>query len=159
MAEIAACYIWALKRAVVTIAAAISAFGVAILILLFGPFAELRVAPVVNEWAIVDARRDGDMLSWRVRVDKRRGCSPETRWLARWGSEAASLRVNGPAGNPYQDGLAIEAGERVTVGPFTAPVPRGWEHADAIRIDAVVTYSCGLPWRLPPLHAAEAIAK
>lgn len=147
----------AVKRALVTLASGLAVIGGLAVAVLFGPEAELRIAPVVNEWRIIDPRRTGDQLQWSVLVDKRRSCPPETRWLARWGNETASLKVAGPSGEMFRDGIGVLAGERAVVGPFTAPIPRGWQEADAIRIAAVVTYSCGLPWRSMPFTAEATV--
>lgn len=155
----ASCIAYAVKRALVTLAAMLAVLGAMLATVLFGPMAELHVAPVVNEWRIVNATRTGEMLRWQVYVDKRRSCPPEIKWLARWGGETASLRVVGSTDEPFTQGLGVTAGERATLGPFTAPIPRGWEQADAIKIDAVVTYACGLPWRLPPINAQEQAAE
>ena len=149
---------FACRRLASTIAATFGFVGLALSILLVAPVIELTTNPPVLKWEIVGAARSGDTLSWSVAVDKRRNCTPSTRWLARWGGQTSSLNVTGPSGLPYQDGLAVMAGESVIVGPFSASIPRGWQQADGIKIDAVVTYDCGTPWRLPPIDVSERVA-
>jgi hypothetical protein len=149
---------FACRRLASTMAAMFGVVGVALTILLVAPVIELKINPPVLEWEIVNAQRVGNKLSWSVAVDKQRNCSAVTRWLARWGGQTASLNVTGPSGLPYQDGIAVMAGERTIVGPFTALIPRGWEQADDIRVDAIVLYECSTPWRLPPIDVSERVA-
>lgn len=149
---------FACKRLGVTLAAMFGFIGLALSILLVAPVIELEINPPIMKWEIVQAERRGDVLSWHVSIDKRRNCAPTTRWLARWGNQAVSLNVIGPSGQPFVDGIGVLAGERLVVGPFTAMIPRGWQNADGIRIDALVLYDCGTPWRLPPMDVSEQIA-
>lgn len=136
---------FACRRFATTLAMMFSVIGAGVSVVLIAPVIEVKINPPVQKWEIVEAERRGDMLSWRVAVDRRRDCTPEIRWFARWGGQTANLNVVG-----------ISAGGNATIGPFSALIPRGWQNSDDIRIDAVVTYGCGMPWRLPPMDVREA---
>jgi hypothetical protein len=149
---------YACRRLASTIAATFVVIGLAVTVLLVAPVVELQINPPTIQWEIVQAERRGDTLSWHIAIDKRRNCSPATRWLARWGDQTATLHVITPTGQPFVDGVGVFAGNRLVVGPFTAMIPRGWHDADGIRIDALVSYDCGTPWRLPPMDVSEQVA-
>jgi hypothetical protein len=149
---------FACRRFASTITATFVIIGLAVTVLLVAPVIELRLNPPTTQWEIVQAERRGDELSWHIAVDKRRNCAPTTRWLARWGDQSVSLHVVDPSGQPWVDGIGFIAGNRLVVGPFTAMIPRGWHDADGIMIDALVSYDCGTPWRLPPMDVREQVA-
>jgi hypothetical protein len=149
---------FACRRLGTTLAAVFGLIGLAFSIILVAPVIELSVNAPVSEWEIVQAERRGDELSWHIAVDKRRNCAPTTRWIARWGDQSVTLHVLGPSGQPLVDGIGVLPGNRLVVGPFTAAIPRGWHDADGIMIDALVSYDCGTPWRLPPINVREQVA-
>lgn len=131
--------------------------GAAVLVF---PAVELKIAPPVRAWQIVDVKRDGNMLRWFVFVDKRRDCRSTVRWFGR--SDGVILPLPGawPAGNPADgSSVRIAPGERGKFGPISAPVPMPWLTAREISIDADVVYNCGTPWALPAVPVEEAIAR
>lgn len=157
---ISSCFRYAAKRTGIVVLSAFTAFGMLVAALLVGPQAELRFAPPIASWEIIKAHRDGDDLSWSVSVDKLRSCPPAITWLARWGKETRVLFNVLLDGHPQEPGRMIAtAGDDIIIGPYTAPVPRGWEVAEAIEIDATVKYDCGSPWPLPPLDVRGAVAR
>jgi len=149
----------ALYRIFTVLMAACSVIGLVFLVLIWGPAVELRFAYPVAEWEIVKASRAGNTLTWSVFVDKRRDCPPVIVWQARYDGETRVLRPVMFQGQPTVDRLIVQTGERTIVGPFTAPVPEGWEDARKIEVDALVKYNCGSPWPLPALNVQGTVAK
>jgi len=131
--------------------------GAAILIM---PAIELKLAPPVTAWQIVDAKRDGNMLRWFVIVEKKRDCRSTVRWIGRSNGEILPLRGAWPDGDPADGSrVRVEPGEKGRFGPISAPVPMPWRDARDISIDADVVYNCGMPWALPAVPVEEAIAR
>jgi hypothetical protein len=134
--------------------------GVILSLVLTMPTLEIKLAPPVAAWQIVDARRVGDNLHWYVFVDKRRDCWSSVKWIGRWTDEIAPLRA------VWWDGMTADGsnvrlapGQKGKFGPFMAPVPFPWRDGTGIRIDADVSYNCGTPWALPPVPVNEATAR
>lgn len=147
-----ACIGYALKRAGLVMVGGFAAIGAFALVMLAGPQVELRFAPPIAVWEIVNAKRDGNFMTWAVHVDKLRSCPPKITWLAQWGQERRILPGVLLDGTPaVADRMIAHAGESLIIGPYEAPVPKGWEDADSILIDASVKYDCGSPWALPTL--------
>ena len=149
---------WAWRRFSMTMFAALCAIGALLSILLLGPVLEVKVNPPVRAWQIVDAKRNDNSLEWYIIVNKRRdSCVSSITWVGRWGKEVALLRAVWPDGTPA-NGANVRVGvnEEAKYGPFRATVPRGWDGADDIAIDATVIYNCGTPWPLPSVPVEEA---
>jgi hypothetical protein len=148
-----ACIGYALKRAGLVMVGGFAMIGAFAIAMLAGPQVELRFAPPIAVWEIVDAKREGSFMTWSVQVDKLRSCQPQITWVAQWGKERRILPSVLLDGTPaVADRVIARAGDNVIIGPYEAPVPKGWEEAESILIDATVKYDCGSPWALPPLN-------
>jgi hypothetical protein len=150
---------YALYRTGSVLMSGMAVIGMLMILLLVGPSVELRWAYPVAIWEITDPRRVGDRLTWYVTVDKRRDCTPEVVWQAKWNRETRVLRAVTLDGDAVLNRSVVQAGEFAILGPLTSLVPKGWEQADAIRLDAIVSYKCGSPWPLPPLDVQSVVAK
>lgn len=147
-----ACVVDALKRAGLVLFGGAAMIGVFAMVMIAGPQVELRFAPPIAVWEIVNAKREGNFMTWSVQVDKLRSCPPSITWMAQWRKERRILPSVLLDGTPaVNDRMIAHAGESLIIGPYESPIPKGWEDADAILIDATVKYDCGSPWALPPL--------
>lgn len=113
-----------------------------VLVLVFGPRAELLLAPPVSLWEIHNPRIEAGEIRWSVLVAQVRDCRADVVWR----SGATVLAVAGP---PFD----FKRGEAAEIGTYRTPAPPG-----ATEISATVTYNCGWPWALAAISKSAAMA-
>lgn len=113
--------------------------GFTISVLVFGPRAELAVAPAVNVWEIVQAEEAGGQTRWHVKINAARKCVP----LVAWQIDGRPVQVKGPP-------MVIPAGRAMTLGPFVSDTVGN-------TLTASVSYNCGSPWRLHEIQKRAVI--
>jgi hypothetical protein len=141
---------YASGRALKTIKTALSVLGMMFLMVVIVPSLELKISPPVSTWDIVNVQREGRTLTWDVLILKHRDCRANTTWVLKGGGRMARID-NWTA--PLIPGL--ELGVQTIVGPFQTMIPAGMEKLPDLKLDATVSYDCGIRWTLPKVDVKE----
>lgn len=113
------------------------------LVTVTGPMFEQQIAPVLVGQRIVDLDRSGDVVTWKVEVDKVRDCRlVQVDYAVQEGISMAPILVRNHA-TDYDANVTYPRGHYL-LGPFVATLPSNFQNADVIT--GMVFYDCHPGW-------------
>lgn len=135
---------WALARAGRTWATALLVLLGLVAIVAFGPTLEMSYTPVLADQSVSVLNREGDRVTFEMRVRKVRNCRlQEVGWVVRAGERATWITVYREDGTPVGANASYETGW-LWLGPFYADLPLLYRDPDMLY--GVLYYDCHSGW-------------